>query len=66
MLAQIYLGPEDGRKAFWRRMDCSWGLVVGRKDDEVKLTRSSIRTTSVASTAGSRLVEVVSPKAVYP
>lgn len=66
MLAQIYMGPEDGRKAFRRRMGWSWESVVARQDDEVELTGSSTRTTSFTSTARSGLVEIVSPKAVYP
>jgi hypothetical protein len=64
MLAQMYMGPEDGRKAFWRRMDWSWESVVARQDDEAELTGSPSRTTSFASTARSGLVEIVSPKAV--
>jgi hypothetical protein len=66
MLAQIYMGPEDGRKSFWRRMDWPWKSVVARQDDEVELAGSSTRTTSFTSTARSGLVEIVSPKGVYP
>jgi hypothetical protein len=66
MLAQIYMGPEDGRMSFWRRMDWPWKSVVARQDDEVELAGSSTRTTSFTSTARSGLVEIVSPKGVYP
>jgi hypothetical protein len=66
MLAQIYMGPEDGRKAFRRRMGWSWESVVARQDDEVELTGSSTSTTSFTSIALGGLVDIVFPKAVYP
>ena len=51
MLAQIYTGPEEARKAFLSRVHGPWESPAPLQDDEIELTGSLSRTASSVWTA---------------
>lgn len=63
MLAQIHMGSEWARKAFWSRVHWPWESPAPLHEDEVELTGSLSRTTSSVWTARSESVKIVTLEA---
>jgi hypothetical protein len=70
ILARIKMGPVEEREEFWKRVNWPWHSTRRKiegeddDDDEIALTKSPSRTTSLASTAHSGWEKTLSPEAV--